>query len=66
MDQLVRHIAARYKIKLSDEEVRQIALDAAATEVILRPLYEIDLGQIRPAMGIVKKPYPARRTRGAK
>jgi uncharacterized protein YpuA (DUF1002 family) len=66
MDQLVRRINAQYKLNLSEDEIQQLAREAIAMEEVLRPLYEVDLGQLRPVVGIVKKPYERRRTRGAK
>ena len=56
MDQLVRRINALYKLKLSEKEIQQIAREAIATEEVLRPLYQVDLGQTRPIMGVVKHP----------
>ncbi len=66
MDQLVRRINAQYKLDLSEEEIQQLARQAIATEEILRPLYEVDLAQLRPILGIVNNPYRRRRIRGAK
>jgi hypothetical protein len=66
MDQLVRKIDEQYNLNLSEDEIQQLAREATATEEVLRPLYEVDLGQLRPIMGITKKPYERRRMRGTK
>ena len=66
MDQLVRKIIAQYKLNISEDEIQQLVREAAAVEEVLRPLYEVDLGQIRPALGVVRRPYERRRRRGAK
>lgn len=63
MDQQVRRIDARFGLKLTEDEIQRIAREAEAQEKILQALYEVDLGQLRPIVGIVKKPLAFRTKR---
>lgn len=64
MDQQVRRISAQYGIDLSEAEIQRIAREAEAQEKILQALYEVDLGQLRPVVGVVKMPLVTRTKRG--
>ena len=54
MDQQVRRINAQYGLNLNEEEIQRIAREAALAESVLEALFEVDLDQTRPVMGIAK------------
>ena len=54
MVEQVRRINARYDLNLTEDEIRRIAREAEEAEKVLRCLYEVDLGQTRPIMSVVK------------
>ncbi len=54
MEEQIRNLSARYGWHLSDDEVRRIAAEARVQEQVLERLKEVDLGQIRPVMGVFK------------
>lgn len=64
MDQQVRRIDARFGLELTEDEIQRIAREAEAQEKILQALYEVDLGQLRPIIGIAKRPLASRVKRG--
>lgn len=66
MDQQVRRIDAQFGLRLTEEEIQRIAREAEAQEKILRALYEVDLGQTRPIIGLAKQPLMLRSQRGRK
>ncbi|MBM4260992.1 MAG: hypothetical protein FJ145_06050 [Deltaproteobacteria bacterium] len=66
MDQQVRRIDARFGLKLTEEEIQRIAREAEAQEKIVQALYEVDLGETRPVIGLSKRPRVVRTKRGRK
>ena len=56
MVEQVRRINAQYDLNLTEDEIQGIAREAEAAEKVLRCLYEVDLGQTRPIMSVVKSP----------
>lgn len=56
MVEQVRRIDAHYGLHLTEAEIQLIAREAAAAETMLACLYEVELGQTRPIMGIAKTP----------
>ena len=64
MDQQIRRIDAQFGLGLSEEEIHRIARQAEAMEKVLQALYQVDLAQTRPVMGIVKQNLARRQKRG--
>jgi Asp-tRNA(Asn)/Glu-tRNA(Gln) amidotransferase C subunit len=52
MDQQIRRIDAQFGLKLSEEEIHRIAREAEAMEKVLQALYQVDLAQTRPVLGL--------------
>jgi Asp-tRNA(Asn)/Glu-tRNA(Gln) amidotransferase C subunit len=64
MVQQIRRIDAQFGLKLSEEEIHRIAREAEAMEKVLQALYQVDLTQTRPAMGMIKRSLNRRQKRG--
>ena len=64
MDQQIRRIDAQFGLKLSEEEIHRIAREAEAMEKVLQALYQVDLAQTRPVMGMIKRSLARRQKRG--
>ena len=64
MDQQIRRIDAQFGLKLSEEEIHRIAREAEAMEKVLQALYQVDLAQTRPVMGMIKRSLDRRQKRG--
>ena len=56
MVEQVRRLDAQYDLHLTEDEIRRIAEEAEESAQVLRCLYEVELGQTRPIMGVVKSP----------
>ena len=52
MDQQIRRIDAQFGLGLSEEEIHRIAREAEAMEKVLQALYQVDLAQTRPVLGL--------------
>ena len=66
MVEQVRRINAQYDLNLTEDEIRRIAREAEEAEKVLRRLYEMDLGQTRPILGIAKSARASAAKRGRK
>ena len=66
MVEQVRRIDAQFGLHLTEEEIELIAREAAAAETMLAPLYEVELGQTRPIMGVAKTPRAVSKKKGHK
>jgi Asp-tRNA(Asn)/Glu-tRNA(Gln) amidotransferase C subunit len=64
MDQQIRRIDAQFGLKLTEEEIHRIAREAEAMERVLQALYQVDLAQTRPVMGMIKRSLDRRQKRG--
>ena len=55
MEDQVRRINAEYELHLSEEEIKLIAKQAEEAERLFKPLHEIDLIHVMPALKFEKK-----------
>ena len=51
MEEQVRRLNSEYGFNLTEDEIKEIALQAEETERFLRPLNEIDLIDVMPTVG---------------
>jgi len=64
MDQQVRRINAEYGLNLTEEEIQKITREAEAQDRVLQALYHVDLGAVRPILGMMIRPLPSQKKRG--